>query len=118
MLLLHGRNDYFQVKKIVFITPQDVQYGFSLSGVTHYIAREEELEGMLIRVLSEIETGIIIIDERLIKGIMEERLREIEYGWQGIVLVLPSPERPRVEVEDYAARLIRRAIGYHVRLRL
>ena len=34
----------------------------------------------------------------------------------GILLVLPSPEKLPAEVEDYAARLIRRAIGYHVRL--
>ena len=47
-----------------------------------------------------------------------ERLREIEHAWQGILLVLPSPERPEVEIEDYAVSLIRRAIGYHVRLRV
>jgi len=106
------------MKRIVFITPEDVKYGFSLSGVTHYVAREEELENLLIRVSSETETGLVIIDERLIKGITEERLREIEHGWQGILLILPSPVKPGVEVEDYAARLIKRAIGYHVRLRL
>jgi vacuolar-type H+-ATPase subunit F/Vma7 len=33
-------------------------------------------------------------------------------------VVLPSPKRPEAEVEDYAARLLRKAIGYHVRLRI
>jgi hypothetical protein len=32
--------------------------------------------------------------------------------------VLPSPERAVEEIEDYASRLIRRAIGYHVRLKI
>jgi len=36
----------------------------------------------------------------------------------GILLVLPSPVKPPAEVEDYAARLIRRAIGYHVRIKM
>jgi V/A-type H+-transporting ATPase subunit F len=40
----------------------------------------------------------------------------MEHGWAGILLVLPSPEKLPAEVEDYAARMIRRAIGYHVRL--
>ena len=43
-------------------------------------------------------------------------LRELEQAWNGVLLVLPSPEKPPAEVEDYAARLIRKAIGYHVRL--
>jgi hypothetical protein len=54
----------------------------------------------------------------LTAGIDEERLREIEKGWHGVVVVLPSPVSTPAEVEDYASRLIRRAIGYHVRIRL
>jgi V/A-type H+-transporting ATPase subunit F len=71
---------------------------------------------MLKKTMAEPETGLIIIDERLVTGMPEERLRELEQGWNGILLVLPSPVKPPAEVEDYAARLIRRAIGYHVRL--
>jgi V/A-type H+-transporting ATPase subunit F len=54
----------------------------------------------------------------MINGVTEERLHELEHGWHGILLILPSPVKPPAEVEDYAARLIRRAIGYHVRLKL
>jgi V/A-type H+-transporting ATPase subunit F len=70
------------------------------------------------KTMAEPETGLIIIDERLVTGMPEERLRELEQGWNGILLVLPSPVKPPAEVEDYAARLIRRAIGYHVRLKI
>jgi V/A-type H+-transporting ATPase subunit F len=42
----------------------------------------------------------------------------MEKRWYGILLVLPAPERVGVEVEDYAMSLIKRAIGYHVRLKL
>ena len=62
------------------------------------------------------DNGLVIIDERLVQNSVEERIREREEGWPGILLVLPSPEKLPPEVEDYAARLIRRAIGYHVRL--
>jgi vacuolar-type H+-ATPase subunit F/Vma7 len=106
------------MKTIAFITPPDASYGFSLCGVPQYAVRAGDAETTLKNIMTEADTGLAIIDERLLQGIPEERLREIEQGWQGILLVLPSPEKPPAEVEDYAARLIRRAIGYHVRLKI
>jgi len=106
------------MKKIVFITPREGEYGFSLSGVKHHIARVENLEAVLSKIVEDQDNGLAIIDERLLEGIPLERLREIERKWQGIILSLPSPERPGMEIEDYGAKLIRRAIGYHVKVRL
>ncbi len=106
------------MKKIAFITPPDARYGFSLSGVPQFAVETDAAEEMLKKAMAEPDNGLIIIDERLIAGMPEERLRELEQGWHGILLVLPSPEKPPAEVEDYAARLIRRAIGYHVRLKV
>jgi vacuolar-type H+-ATPase subunit F/Vma7 len=111
--------------KIAFITPPDAEYGFSLTGISQAVASNHDTEEMLKKAMEETENGLVIIDERLLSagrdsrgGVTEERLREIEHRWQGILLVLPSPEKPPAEAEDYAARLIRRAIGYHVRLKL
>jgi vacuolar-type H+-ATPase subunit F/Vma7 len=106
------------MKTIAFITPPDASYGFSLTGVSQYVVKTGDTETTLKNIMTEADTGLAIIDERLLQGMPEERLREIEQGWQGILLVLPSPEKPPAEVEDYAARLIRRAIGYHVRLKI
>jgi len=106
------------LKKIAFITPLDAGYGFSLAGIPQKAVEAPEVEETLKQTLAEPDNGLVIIDERLIKGFTEERLRELEHGWHGIFLVMPSPVKPPPEVEDYAARLIRRAIGYHVRLKL
>ena len=104
------------MKKIVFITACDAEFGFSLAGITHHVVEPSETEEMLDSVIAEPDNGLVIIDERLMRGGIEERMREQEKVWTGILLVLPSPEKLPAEVEDYAARLIRRAIGYHVRL--
>jgi vacuolar-type H+-ATPase subunit F/Vma7 len=104
------------MKKIIFITTRDAEYGFSLAGITHYAVDPAEAGEELESVMAEPDNGLVIIDERLVRGEIEERLREMEKGWSGILLVLPSPEKLPAEAEDYAARLIRRAIGYHVRL--
>ncbi|MDI6801934.1 MAG: V-type ATP synthase subunit F [Thermodesulfovibrionales bacterium] len=106
------------MKKIVFITLKDAEYGFSLAGVTQYAVAVREAEDTLKKALAEPDAGVIVIDERLIKGISEEKMKNWEEKWYGVFLILPAPEKPVVEIEDYALRLIRRAIGYHVRLKL
>lgn len=106
------------MKKIVFMTPSDAEYGFKLTGLRHYVCADEDVEGTLRNITAEPVTGLVIIDERLLQNIEEEKLKEIESSWKGILVVLPSPEERKVEVEDYATRLIKRAIGYHVRLQL
>jgi V/A-type H+/Na+-transporting ATPase subunit F len=67
--------------------------------------------------MGSVDVGILVIEEQLAKAIPENRLRVMEEEWHGILLVLPSPEGFGGE-EDYAERLVRRAIGYHVRLRI
>ncbi len=106
------------MKKIAFLTPADAEFGFSLTGVSQYIAGQKEAEESLEEIISQADTGLIVIDERIIKEFDEKKIRETEELWGGIILVLPSPTKPPAEVEDYAVRLIRRAIGYHVRLTL
>jgi V/A-type H+-transporting ATPase subunit F len=104
------------MKKIAFITPPDAEYGFRLGGITQHVVDPPQVEEALNQAMAEPDSGLLIVDERLLEGISEEYLRDIEHAWPGILLILPSPVRPPAEVEDYAARLIRRAIGYHVRL--
>lgn len=104
------------MKKIFFLTAPDSEYGFSLAGVTQYVTDEKDVEDQLKKLLSRQDTGLVVMDERLLKGINDERLRELEEKWYGVLLILPAPKRAIVEIEDYAHRLIRRAIGYHVKI--
>lgn len=106
------------MKKIIFITPEDAEYGFKLVGVTHHAVKKEELEKVIDRLVKDPDTGLVVVDERLLGGIDAQRLREIEKRWYGVLITIPAPEMPGIKAEDYAVALIRRAIGYHVRLRL
>ena len=103
------------MKRIVFITALESEYGFGLAGVTHYTCKPEELEKKLREEMGRVDVGILVIEERLAKVIPENRIRVMEEEWHGILLVLPSPEGAGGE-DDYAERLVRRAIGYHVKL--
>lgn len=106
------------MKKVVFMTPSDAEYGFKLTGLSHYACADEDVEETLRNITAEPGTGLLIVDERLLENIEEERFKEIEGSWKGIMVVMPSPEERELEAEDYATRLIKRAIGYHVRLQL
>ena len=112
------------MKKISFITPPDASYGFSLTGLPQTAVDAADAEDALVRSMGDTDVGLVIIDERLMsrgqtgQGMSPDRVQELEEGWNGILLVLPAPEKPPEDVEDYTARLIRRAIGYHVRLKL
>lgn len=104
------------MKKIVFLTPRDATYGFSLAGVLQQVVDAGSVEETISARMADPDIGIIIVDERLREGINEERLREQERRWSGVLLMLPAPEEKGKEVEDYLLMLIRRAIGYHVRI--
>jgi vacuolar-type H+-ATPase subunit F/Vma7 len=106
------------VKKILVLTPAVPVAGFAIAGV---IAREAvpiELPRLIDEAIADSSVGLIAIDERIIGPEGRERIREAERRWRGAVVVLPSPSKPGRADEDYAHRLIRRAIGYQVRVQL
>ncbi|MBF0559322.1 MAG: ATPase [Nitrospirae bacterium] len=104
------------MKKVAFITLPDARHGFSLAGVTQLITKVEDAGALLKETIAESGIGLVILDERLVEGIGEESLQEIEQEWHGILLTLPAPESPGITRVDYTALMIQRVIGYHLRL--
>jgi len=107
------------VRKIVVIAPPDSRPGFALAGVRQLSASPDELPVLLRQLVRDPLNGAVIVDERLATGSAREYIRELDRRWTGLVIVLPAPERAgAVAEEDYVLQLIRRAIGYQVRLSL
>lgn len=104
------------MKQPVFITARDARHGFGIAGARQYAIHAEELRATLQRVMDDPASGVIVVDERLLPGIDPEHFRELEQRWYGILLVLPASENVVPEEEDYAMQLVRKAIGYHVRI--
>ncbi|MDR3578692.1 MAG: V-type ATP synthase subunit F [Oryzomonas sp.] len=105
------------MRRIVFITPGDARPGFALAGFQQRTSTIAGIEEALHEVLSDPETRVAVVDERLLAGMAEERFKEMGARWPGVLVVLPAPEQTGAEAgEDYALRIIRKAIGYHVRL--
>lgn len=107
------------MRKIVVIAPTDARPGFALAGVRQLSASPEELPVLLQQLVRDPVNGAVIVDERLATGRAREYIRELDRRWTGLVIVLPAPARDvAVAGEDYILQLIRRAIGYQVRLGL
>jgi len=103
--------------RIIFITPEETPYGFAIAGFEQLLTDATLAEERLMLASAESDVGVIIIDERLLEQIEEEKLRQLHEKWPGILLVLPTPAGVVPVEEDYLQRLIRRALGYHVRIR-
>jgi len=105
-------------KRIIFITDKDGAYGFSLAGFEQRVCAGNELEPLLEHIVAQNEYGLVVIDERLLTETIDNRLREIERGLDLIFVIMPPPKRKEAQKEDYALRLLRKAIGYHIQLNI
>ena len=106
------------MKKILAVTPGDARSGFAIAGP---LQQEAELAGLpmvIEKTVANEAIGLLVLDERLVDAEADERMQAAERQWPGAIVVLPSPGKPARAEDDYARRLIRRAIGYQVRVQL
>ena len=103
-------------KRIIFFTENDARYGFSLAGFEQHTSTSEEFPSMLEKFIRNAEYGLFVIDERLVTETIENRLHEAEKELDLVFVILPPPLEMEAKREDYAVRLLRKAIGYHVQL--
>ncbi len=104
------------MNRVVALTPADADNGFACCGALQHAVPPGRAAEILERALDEADSGVVILDERLVEEVGEELLHSLERRWSGVLVVLPAPG-PGGAGEDYAMRLIRRAVGYQVKVR-
>lgn len=106
--------------RVVVLTDYDTGLGFQLAGVEVFKAKSSaEAETGLCNLLLDKDIGIIAVSEDFIEGFSERVRKRIEGGGHPIVFPFPSIKKweEAAPAEEYVARLIRRAIGYHLKIR-
>jgi vacuolar-type H+-ATPase subunit F/Vma7 len=106
--------------RIVAILDEETALGFRLSGVEVRKADSESgLRERIEAVLNEKDVRIVIVDEEMFRGLPEKLERRLENSTAPLFLPIPTIKvwRGEVRPEEYAARLIRRAIGYQIKIR-
>ena len=104
------------MKKILAATPHDAAGGFAIAGIVQRETPPGQLATLIDAAAPDDAIGVVAIDERLIDASSQEHLREVERSADSVIVVLPSPGAPARPEDDYARRLIRRAIGYQVKV--
>jgi vacuolar-type H+-ATPase subunit F/Vma7 len=105
------------MKTTLFMTTEDARFGFSLTGVKQLAIKPEHTAAQLQRALADRDLGVLVIDERLLVALPRGLFDRLEKEWHGLIVTLPAPASVAT-AEDPLQRLIRRALGYHVRLQL
>jgi vacuolar-type H+-ATPase subunit F/Vma7 len=104
------------MNRIVALTPADADNGFACCGAVQHAVAPGRASETLTQALEEAGSGVVILDERLVEEVGEDMLHSLERRWPGVLVVLPPPGVSGAG-EDYAMRLIRRAVGYQVKVR-
>ena len=104
------------MKQILFLTPPDAIPGFSLTGVRQQEAVADRAWESLEAACHDPDLGVIAIDARLLESIDSRKIDELTRRWRGVLVTLPAPAGAVLAGEDELQRLVRRALGYHVRL--
>lgn len=105
--------------RVAVLCSPAVAGGFALAGLHPVPAPPgEEAEARLAELRARPEVGVVLIEEPLYESLGEGTLRSLSGSPVPLVVPFPGPvwvERP--PAETYVVELLRRAIGYRVRLR-
>ena len=104
------------MKEIRVLTPEEVLPGFALAGVHHQALEPQQVWAALEELCAKPEVGVVVIDARLAEVLDPVRLQELLRHWAGVLVTLPAPAGLESAGEDDLQRLVRRALGYHVRI--
>lgn len=104
------------MNRIVVLTPADADNGFACCGAVQHAVTAGSAAETLEQALNEAGSGVVILDERLVAEVGEELLHSYDIRWPGVLVVLPAPGVSGAG-ENYAMRLIRRAVGYQVKVK-
>lgn len=108
------------MSKFLVITYPDISTGFSLAGVEVKEAEvDEDITLFLHNIIENKEYGLIAVEEKLLKKVPEEDLKRIRKTGVPVIVPIDTPRswHGEVEMESYLVRLIRRAIGYQVKIK-
>lgn len=105
-------------RRLVVIASPGVSAGFSLAGVRVLEASDAAHAGERLEKLVEDErAGVVVIEESLHQNLPEETSRMLRRVSFPVVIPVPGPSwTAESSAHEYIVEILRRAIGYRVRL--
>lgn len=106
--------------RLVVVTDPDTALGFRLAGVeVSEVSAKKEAAERLLAFLRTKEAGIVIYNEEYRMGLPEKSQIELEESVSPVFFGIRVSQAERVGEprEQYLARLLRRAIGYQLKIK-
>jgi len=111
------------VAKIAAIVREDLAAGFALAGVeVQRVTDARELRRALAAAVHGSRFAVVVVEQELMAGLGEAERAAFNAVVVPLVIEVPGElawkETDGGPAEDYVARLIRRAVGYQLNIRL
>jgi vacuolar-type H+-ATPase subunit F/Vma7 len=111
------------LSRVLALLRRDLGSGFALAGVEVAAAADAgAARAALVSAMTSGVYGMVIVEEEFLNGMDETARRELEASTMPLVIAVPGAMAWREEEEapsdDYIARLIRRAVGYQLNIKL
>ncbi len=106
--------------RVVSVTDAETALGFRLAGIEARVAENpDEMRQGIESILAEREVRVALLDEQLFRQLPEPLKRKIEDSVSPIFMPIPTLalREGAIRPEEYVIRLIRRAIGYQIKIR-
>lgn len=106
--------------RLIVVTDPDTALGFRLAGVeANEVHGADEAAERLLALLRAKESGIVLYNEAFRSGLSEKDQAALEDSLTPIFFAVPTALAGRIgeRREEYLARLLRRTIGYQLKIK-
>jgi len=105
-------------EQLMVITSPGLSAGFALAGVPVFEASDgADAARQIGHLVDDMNAGVIIMDEPLYEDLPEEIKRDLRKSAHPVVIPVPGPDwTTETTAHEYIVEILRRAIGYRVKL--
>ena len=105
-------------QQLVVISSPGLSAGFALAGVPVFEATDgADAARQIAHLVDAMNAGVILIHEPLYEGLPDEVRRDLRRSALPVVIPVPGPDwTTETTAHEYIVEILRRAIGYRVKL--
>ena len=99
------------------ICPEKLAKGFELTGVDVLTSdSKEKTEDLLFKTIEAKQAGLVILPQEHLEKFGERTLKSLEKLEMPLIVPVPMTQESGITPEEYVSQMVRRAIGYQVKI--
>lgn len=106
--------------RVIALTDPDTALGFELAGIEVVTAQDgEAARRFLAEMIDRKSPGVVLFNETFLSAVAEDLQKRLEDSLRPVFVPIPHAEswREGEKKEEYLARLLRRVIGYQIKIK-